>query len=89
MLSILFVIIYIRIRAFTKAKTSFGQYVMGYMVVARDEKRTYRIGLKRFGWSTIYFSLWPAYLIYKKLKKLDKDIWDQKVGTESKKFTYN
>ena len=83
------VIFVMRIRAFLVQKPSFGQYLMGFVVLTEGEAPTFGLALKRFGWATMYTLVWPVYLAYKAIKNLPKQSWDTRTNTKSVRFEYS
>ena len=78
----------LRVRASIQSRPSFGQYLMGYQVIAVEKPLATIAAVKRIVLASCCLLAAPAYLLYKKIAGLQDDFWDVKARTCSVLFDY-
>ena len=77
-----------RTRSSMQSRPSFGQYLMGYQVIAVERPLATKEAVKRSVLASVCLLAAPAYLLYKKIVGLQDDVWDAKARTRSVRFEY-
>ena len=79
---------FLRARSSMHSQPSFGQYLMGYQVIAVERPLAAKEAVKRTVLASVCLLAAPAYLLYKKVAELQDDLWDAKARTRSVRFEY-
>lgn len=78
-----------RMFALRSGRPSFGQYLMGYVVVGPHGGVDLKTIFKRIAWAVLFLAIWPLYLLYRLVRRPEKDAWDSQCNTRSAKFNYS